>query len=95
MSHTPGPWIIEHQELGATHDTILAPSGSVCGKRFPICEVFGTIFPDGCDNACLIAAAPDLLAACKALIAERAWESTDCAAWDMVRSAISKAEGRP
>jgi len=57
--HTPGPWHI-------------MPRGQVGCDSFPICEVYDADprndNPEQEANARLIAASPDLLAACKRLI---------------------------
>lgn len=77
--HTPGPWIAEGSEMNATV-WVRGPDGKrVCSVKR--CE---TDF----DNARLIAAAPDLLAALKALLAE---SNNMTAAGDMARAAIAKA----
>jgi len=47
---------------------------------------------DTLENARLIAAAPELLAACK--LALKAFEENWCIDWEEVRRAIAKAEGR-
>jgi hypothetical protein len=84
--HTPGPWGAEHHPYQLTK-TIRASNGD------------GDIVAQlvRARDAHLIAAAPDLLAACKALIAvstntqaEADWSREWCAALD----AIAKAEGR-
>ncbi|MFT3866793.1 MAG: hypothetical protein QM729_21230 [Solirubrobacterales bacterium] len=100
-AHTPGPWVVTPRQVWsdeaddsvesteqATH--VRDPSGkSICGTC------------DGCNyiampNARLIAAAPELLAALKALL----WESEQLPTGTLdqriaeARSAIAKAEGK-
>lgn len=78
--HTPGPWIAEGSEMNATV-WVRGPDGKrVCSVKR--CE---TDF----DNARLIAAAPDLYLALKALLAE---SNNMTAAGDMARAALRKAE---
>lgn len=70
--HTPGPWLTQvalhpHDPREAGDTGIVAIEN---GEKFPIGEIWA-LLPDGrglpvSDNARLIAAAPDLLAACKA-----------------------------
>ena len=92
--HTPGPWSTEYD-------------GSIVMNRQ---IVSGPIAPESADreehaaNAALIAAAPDLLAACKEAIAELtnarggypSWNATpgrvQCAL-NLLRAAIARAEG--
>jgi hypothetical protein len=89
--HTPGPWVAEFSEAVSVLD----------GERGRVCTInwlkgpygaFGRK-PDaeGEANARLIAAAPDLLAALKAVVAI-ADRKTD--EFDLARAAIAKAEGR-
>ena len=94
--HTPGPWI-----------AAIEPGISTVGNK---CKVFsaksaffaiidGGEYSEGCANARLIAAAPELLEAlqqvdCKCSIAERdSGHLTDCY-MPVVLSAMAKAEGR-
>ena len=86
MSHTPGPWIND-ETLGVTY----SPDGR------PIMTAgSGCVTPsakEGQANARLIAAAPDLLAACAHMLAT--WGSDDedeiIACRDAAREAITKA----
>lgn len=65
--HTPGPWHVGRYTPNATEMTILTKNGS------PVTPAWGPQFYVNSEqakaNACLIAAAPDLLAALDALIA--------------------------
>jgi hypothetical protein len=86
MSHTPGPWKVEETWSGLK---VYGPN------RRSVCLVSDR-FSDGrietCDNACLIAAAPDLLEACR-----KAWYVLDDIGGHpemlaIIRAAIAKAE---
>ena len=112
VKHTPGPWIAEHGtgptnkyatastgvwskpkfdvalELGDEDSDPMDPAW--------VCGIWGDLSPEDFANARLIAAAPDLLAALKALleysgiIEERCGDAETKAA----RAVIAKAEGR-
>lgn len=102
--HTPGPWFLEHcpdgsyyaiknrPEWGSGHIWIASAEESHLPKSdgFPSDE-------QGLANAQLIAAAPELLAACrrakKLLEPEVTKEPDRTIFWELV-SAIAKAEGR-
>jgi len=96
MAHTPGPWTIApYHSLGAEQD-IIAPNGqrvcSVAGSKSFDEDTNEWIEPD----AHLIAAAPELLAALKAMLPE-SWEPADYLnnrkrVMDLARAAIAKAE---
>lgn len=91
--HTPGPWAVERDDNGRAasigHGHILI--ASMCG-------------PNPVSNAALIAAAPDLLAACERLsdwdrtidpdnVASRGDQQKLVNAIFMARAAIAKAKG--
>lgn len=94
MSHTPGPWEIGHQAKVAVYG-YEDLGGEYSHHRTCVahCNHTGDV-PAGVDeaNARLIAAAPELLAACK--LALGAFERNDCINWDSLARAIAKAEGR-
>jgi hypothetical protein len=79
MSHTPGPWV--GYQIDREGWAVVRLSESTAA--------YGAI---GQDNARLIAAAPDLLAACQALLAMESDEDADNAA-ELIRDAIEKATG--
>ncbi len=87
MSHTPGPW----ERIPSWPPRIMAPDGVA------ITDVFtGRQNHENEANASLIAAAPDLLAACEA--AMKLWDRHETIAptqgeADLVRAAIAKAKG--
>lgn len=91
-SHTPGPWGIDSDGASVCHlggpRTICRADTYVPGPRYrkPL---------DNADraNLRLIAAAPDLLEACRAILSLTTDEPSP--AWDLVRAAIRKAEGQP
>lgn len=87
MPHTPGPWIVTIRDCG---DNIFS-----CKRR--IANVYGDMdIDENKSNANLIAAAPELLAACLSALEnlgeihghEEQW------ACEELRNAIAKAEGR-
>ena len=102
MNHscTPGPWTTDIDKLGVfvvagAHADPANPDddGPNDGEPIAICKG-----PDAIGNAFLVAAAPDLLAACKAALSLlENWASGKLAklpAGGTLRAAIAKAEGR-
>ena len=85
--HTPGPWHV----VGESDPEIHGPDGEWITHQ--VCSGAGDENNDGQANARLIAAAPDLLAACKAALV---WfdAAQDTAAAKQLRTAIAKAEAR-
>lgn len=87
MSHTPGPWRWDENGycwlVGSDSTTILHvdDSGNKCPSRDD-------------PNARLIAAAPELLKALKALLAEHGCDD-GCEVCELAIDARLKAEGRP
>jgi hypothetical protein len=70
MSHTPGPWGIQPDEHGGPSDTVYAYED----QQQAVAEIVSGVIAD----RHLIAAAPDLLATCKALAHDiRAMQFTD------------------
>jgi hypothetical protein len=104
--HTPGPWTAT--DLDAPHDfdrSIMART-PIHGNPVAVARVYGggilaKANSASVSNALLIAAAPDLLAACKAFVALRkciGWNEGECdlfmgPAWHKATDAILKAEG--
>ena len=92
MSHTPGPWIAEKvgNQLGYE---IMAPNEGAIARTWWVRHDQGEIDA----NASLIIAAPDLLAAAKALRAAYQDDTRNNLglAWSMLESAIRKAETAP
>lgn len=76
--HTPGPWAVEPI---SPMDTVMLEEGTPLAKDDNYCitaeqgnlpmvvyQMPGKHVPEGEANACLVAAAPELLAACVALV---------------------------
>lgn len=89
VKHTPGPWYVAHR----------GPENRlICNRDITVAEVLDDCHPDADQelaNARLIAAAPELLEACQALV-----RAIDCRrtldeieATRAARKAISKATG--
>ena len=93
MKHTPGPWNYQEESDAYTHIVRDSDGKYVCG-----CSQHTS--GDAEANARLIAAAPELLAACKLIAAYVANGDADCrsntfmAALQQGNAAIAKAEGR-
>ena len=92
--HTPGPWTLKLTENG--HPVIEDRVGRKVVEQF--CNGGTSEGSEGRDNARLIAAAPDLLAACKTMLSsmrlmDDGAEDVQREAEDMMRAAIAKAEG--
>lgn len=90
--HTPGPWkadILAPKDLGAigirlTDGLVVAVARFSDNPRISSQDAFA--------NATLIAAAPDLLDACKQALG--AFENGDAIDWSDLQKAIDKAEGK-
>lgn len=91
MSHTPGPWHVEARGVNLT--VIFA--GSAKGTRASPCLIMDGDESEREANARLIAAAPDLLAACKDALFHLEGDSY-CADIEIQAciAAIAKAEGK-
>ena len=89
MTHTPGPWLLEADEVTANDgDVIVADLG-----------LFNSCVADEWQgNGRLIAAAPNLLAALKLIVQthDMTCKGEDCgiSGIDLAKAAIAKAEGR-
>jgi hypothetical protein len=88
MKHTPGPWWIDKyaQVFTASGKPLLLTGVALTSGRHPQQE-------EAEANARLIAAAPDLLAACIATHKDGR-SVLPIAAWDLMRDAIEKATGK-
>lgn len=90
--HTPGPWWVEcgGEDDGHANQwpTIVSASRVVVGTE----GLYGDIDQDKID-ACLIAAAPELLVALIALVDDRSQERIPNRLWVAARAAIAKATG--
>ncbi len=95
--HTPGPWKL-HDPRPTPFDVV----AEVNGDQMPIVQLthWGTSrMGDECQaNACLIAAAPDLLKACKTAMPILHWANCHGSRCDeaiaQVLTALAKAEGK-
>lgn len=101
-THTPGPWYAD--QIGAIWrrppGDLYEQGGGVAGDRPIAAAYLGWRSDDRCaypvlENARLIAAAPDLLEACRRLLGWSFWEQGGSAARDaeFARAAIRKATG--
>ena len=97
MSHTPGPWKIDPSEefpLAVIVDDEDGELDGVC-----ICELQGefddksSATPEQMSNARLIAAAPELLEACKYALAQLEADGNSELICEDIRDAIRKAKG--
>jgi len=100
-AHTPGPWAIYDERR-------VFARGLVCECRVPLendpeddewdSPEVAAAEAEAAANARLIAAAPDLLAACRAMAAccgpAETWNGETNAALRMIEAAVAKAEGR-
>lgn len=101
MKHTPGPWRICHGGTQRSRTTIriITPKGNLSRNAVASINLtIGDLTGSSHANALLIAAAPDLLAACKAVLAKQSDASIfrlpdNCDAMKKIRTAIAKAEG--
>jgi hypothetical protein len=93
MKHTPGPWVIQTDNRGFYWIDKLTNDGG-----FSICNL-GNV-EEAKANAALIAAAPELLEACRDTLTRLEWWEEDrenrCIdnAFAVLKCAIAKAEGR-
>jgi hypothetical protein len=102
-AHTPGPWKALPSELD--NDGFVVQTIQSDETKGLIGEIYGgTVLSEPAANARLIAAAPELLEACKAIAGLNSWDlglppdptlpAKGAGALAKVRAAIAKAEGR-
>lgn len=97
--HTPGPWVCLHQPDRTAELATVSWVGDWCvgvmTPGFPGGNYRDLDWGSPAADARLIAAAPDLLAACSAYMADRAEAgcTADSKAVKDMRAAIAKAEG--
>ncbi len=94
MSHTPGPWEAVYANYTTVHtvagNETIASIGGLWDREVSEFDA----------NATLIAAAPELLQACKAMIDAQGadghtqWEAQMTQALDQIENAVKKAEGK-
>jgi hypothetical protein len=91
MTHTKGPW--EAEEVDISKNMVIGISSTTKKTDCHIAVCFATNQdfnnPEIIDNARLIAAAPDLLEACKVALEN----NEDRITANLLRAAIAKAEG--
>jgi hypothetical protein len=103
MTHTPGPWVFGHVLKRPDLITAISEATEAEGKEWTIMRPLAAIHlrpgeklsdPEIQANARLIAAAPELLEVCKAVI--YTYENQDAASdtLDKAYAAVAKAEGR-
>ncbi len=95
--HTPGPWEVGDGGVRGSEHTIYCSDrtgSAVATVKFEPIDLTGRSPHERAANARLIAAAPDLLAACK-MVADIAvsWSPITPGDIAQVRAAIAKAEG--
>jgi len=102
-AYTPGPWEFDGVCVVSSalkgRKPFVTVEGEPCSHEAGLIALVYSCAPEGDyesgrhdANARLIAAAPDLLAACK--LALNAFERNDNIDWGVLESAIAKAEGR-
>ena len=94
--HTPGPWSINRSKNGYPYQ-IYAANGTHVRSVTRWAALSVPALPEGEANAHLIAAAPDLLAACKEIATDRWPDLTLQEQADRLKranAAIRKAEGQ-
>ncbi len=94
--HTPGPWFIHDYGNGTQDITARELDGTPCRPAQVYGDALDEIYgPIAIANARLIAAAPDLLEACKNALAESVGQPSrriSAAGLDDLRAAIAKAD---
>ena len=100
--HTPGPWRVKKDQgelqvwRHEPNESPITRIAAVCRQPFPIDH------GDHVANARLIAAAPDLLAACRLMLdavndihrtGDVVWVNAGTTAWELLTDVIAKATG--
>ena len=92
--HTPGPWLSNTDDRYVREERSGATIALVCDDDGHCDAEHRHAMPIGA-NASLIAAAPDLLAACERALANIETNGGGADLADQLRAAIAKAEARP
>lgn len=99
--HTPGPWRVEGDALRGWEHRVTAATFDNRDMRLTVADIpnaynLAKLDPEVEANARLIAAAPDLLEACRVLTNTDAGDAMTRLArgLELARAAIAKAEGR-
>lgn len=92
--HTPGPWKIDYADTITVREE--AKNGRICSLYMLMPGNYGRRSPREVEaNARLIAAAPDLLDACKEFVRKvESGEARSTRSYQQMKAAIAKAEGR-
>lgn len=101
--HTPGPWVVDLEgpfTLGGDITAVeaMTPDGMI-SREICTCMLDTDSHPGGAEwledaaNARLISAAPDLLAACRAILAGWGHQDGVSRAVELARAAVAKATG--
>jgi len=93
MASTPGPWTVERHQGTTRPDMVILADGDLLAKVF---THYRDGRPDGSveANAQLMAEAPSLLAALKAMVGKYS-TGTTTPTLDQARAAIERAEAKP
>jgi hypothetical protein len=89
--HTPGPWAWVYD---GSSDYSIGEAEDPQAKAVAGVYAWGRDYDTAEANCALIAAAPDLLAALKELVAHSSCRAGDVPMWQAAEAAIAKAEGR-
>lgn len=96
--HTPKPWTYDPVSNYISADKSFSGTPWAVAKVIPWC---GDDYEQAVPNGYVMAAAPELLEACKMLMGVAEWAERnrkrsimDCCDWSVVRAALDKAEGR-
>ena len=94
--HTPGPWTLKKDRSPNGYPHGISAIDPTDELKFEVCAIFGqyndrVATPMSAANARLIAAAPDLLEACEALIEGMDALGIKGPYLDLARSAVAKA----
>lgn len=95
-AHTPGPWIADDGDVDLYGVFQEADGQAICYLGVPSGGPFRRLRPKkAAANAALLAAAPELLAACEEALAEARERDEDLGygCWPQVLAAIAKARG--
>lgn len=94
MTHTPGPWRVAPDDT-SFGGYVAISGGDHFGLAEVVVELGGKPYPDGEANAKLIAAAPEMLEALRALVDDVESKWGDPHTLRHARATLAKAEGRP
>jgi hypothetical protein len=91
MGHTPGPWTVNDADNVSSWSVQASGRKRICAARwYPYTQEAKA---EALDNARLIAAAPELLEACKAVLNSTNILDAD-KIYSIVKAAVARAEGK-